>query len=146
MLALRQRIEATKGIAQERRPLELLPGGRAPHLGLEFGAERGHVPAKDRNRPVDPGPIGVRTDRADARCAAHVQVVVQAGLLGEANAPPQLEQVAQELLDAPRFPGTGVRAEQEDTGPTSGPSDQDHAGELLPYGDHQVRVAPVVLQ
>ncbi len=73
-------------------------------------------------------------------------MVVQARLLREANAPPQLEQVPEQSLDPPCLARARVGPEQQRADPAAGPTHEKDPGELFPGGDGEVRVALVVLQ
>ena len=145
-LALGERPEAGEGVPQHRRALELLALGRASHLRLDQRTHQGDLAPEHLRRSVDLRPVRLRTDRPDAGGAADLEVVVEARLLREPHAPAQLEEVAEELLDASSLAGARVRPEEEQARPTPGPADEDDPRDLLADRDREVRVAPVVLQ
>ena len=82
--------------------------------------EVARAPAKDGDRPIDLGAIARVVDRADARRAARVEVVVQAGLLGQSDALSDLERLGRAASGATGPPGRRVRAEQERCDPPDG--------------------------
>jgi len=122
-LTLGERSEAGESVPQHRGALELLAPGRASHLRLDQRTDESDLAPEYLGRPFDLRSVLIVADRSDAGSAADLEVVVEARLFRKSHAPSQLEEVAEELLDAPGFAGARVRPEQENAGATARPAD-----------------------
>ena len=105
--ALHQRAHRLEPVAEDRRALELLGAGRLGHLALEVALDVAVAAGEEVDDRVDPAPVLLAVDVADAGRRAALDVVVEAG---DARAPARLGALAGAVLEQPARAGRASRA------------------------------------